>query len=176
MCDRLDPGEFHPIIHNTCRLVYEERALQSLLQIGIAQAMAGTNRSFQAPSRNQPTTSRQPAPFGQGGQAVRPRRGEGSSSSTSRRCLICGNIHHSPLKCTATELVNGKPLLLRVVPGGRGQYPKRVDDDGSEYCFLYNGVNGCQKPLISFAKCEYGRHACTFCKKALHGAQACPTL
>lgn len=162
--NHIDISQFHPSIYDSCRLAYEERSMIAHIHTAIA-ASIGANRTQSSQNRTQPYNSR----------ATTGRQEEGQVSRNLRRCLVCGSTRHPPRVCIATELLNGQPLVLRIVPGtGRGgNSPKRVDEHGHAYCFPFNGTSGCSKPLNGSGKCDHGRHGCTFCKSTSHGAQSC---
>ncbi|KIM38781.1 hypothetical protein M413DRAFT_12458 [Hebeloma cylindrosporum] len=62
-----------------------------------------------------------------------------NSKITSRcRCFFCGGLSHSPKSCIAITLVNGRPLLL---PKPVTPDTPRVDRNGRQYCFGWNGKN-----------------------------------
>ncbi len=125
-----------------------------------------------------PTTSNRYQPYtrtADSGQANRPRmdsfRPPGSNpklANSRARCLFCGGLAHSPKTCIAHTLVNGKPLLL--AKPAAADTP-RVDRNGRQYCFGWNGKNG----QCTFNQCAR-EHACSLCGDKAHNAQSCPTI
>lgn len=180
VCNHIDMSLFHAVIYDACRIAYEERALLASVQAQFSvAASSGASRTFSSPNRAQPYDSRSGA---HGNRRNSDSQGQGSADV--RRCLVCGDPKHSPLQCDAKALINGQPLVLHIVPGsgpkvnsrGRTIPPKRVDDQGREHCFHFNGQDGCNKTLYGDRRCSYGRHGCTYCKSTQHGAPGCHTF
>lgn len=118
------------------------------------------NRPYPAPNfRNHASSSNAP----RGDALQNPPQNRWKSP---QRCFLCGDPSHPSRQCSATNQINGKPILLQVGPDGR-----RRDQHGLTYCFSYNGTTGC-----TTIDCQKGRHCCSLCKSTTHGGQSCPSI
>ncbi|KAH6874640.1 hypothetical protein BKA70DRAFT_1208672 [Coprinopsis sp. MPI-PUGE-AT-0042] len=157
----IDPAQFHVAVWN----IFELRYLKSSASSRVATS---SNMPIEAPP---PAYSNAPAP-GPRDNRFRHNSFQLSNQQSSdykiARCLFCGDTNgsHPSRNCSATTNIAGRPCFLTK----RGNEPRR-DAQGKQYCFAWNGIQGC-----STANCPRGLHVCTLCGSKFHTAQRCNSL
>lgn len=96
----------------------------------------------------------------------KPFRGPNTTTLLNSPCFACGRRSHLSKDCHESRQENGRDIVII-----RNERNNWVLPSGSPFCYPWNVANrgGC-----SGKECSKGKHVCSRCLSATHGARECP--